>query len=126
MPNPLSGNVSVTTIFFYGVVLFLGYLFFGYSRRFCPADGQLSGHFVPVARKARSTSRNTRAAALSTLVVTLLIVGPGLAILTAFVQEARAALSPRTMLCRTTRCSKRGGIGFACSSQVRKRSISEI
>jgi predicted PurR-regulated permease PerM len=33
------------------------------------------------------------AAAVSTLVVTLLIVGPGLAILTAFAQESRAALS---------------------------------
>ena len=36
---------------------------------------------------------NAGAAGLSTLVVTLFIVGPGLVILTAFAQESRAALS---------------------------------
>ena len=70
--------------------------FFGYSRRFLPPLGWaavLAIFVYPWHERLVPRYGTTRAAALSTLVVTLLIVGPGLVILTAFVQEIRAALS---------------------------------
>jgi predicted PurR-regulated permease PerM len=97
VPNPLSRERErVTTIFFYGVVLFLGYLFLRILTPFFAPLGWaavLAIFVYPWHERLVPRYGNTRAAALSTLVVTLLIVGPGLVILTAFVQESRAALS---------------------------------
>jgi predicted PurR-regulated permease PerM len=85
----------ITAVLFYAAVLLLGYFV---VRIFEP-------FFVPLAWAAvlaifvypshhNLTARygSTRAAAISTIVVTVVIIGPGLAILTAFVQESRAAL----------------------------------
>ena len=97
MRSPLARERErVTTIFFYGVVLFLGYLFFRMLAPFFAPLGWaavLAIFVYPWHERLGAECGNTRAAALSTLVVTLLIVGPGLVILTAFVQESRAALS---------------------------------
>src|SRR5687767_10857253 len=89
-------RARVATLFFYGVVLLLGYFL---VRIFAP-------FFIPLGWAAvlaifvspwheRLVPRigNTRAAALSTLIVTLLIVGPGLLVLTAFVRESRDAFA---------------------------------
>jgi predicted PurR-regulated permease PerM len=86
----------VTTVFFYGVVLLLGYLFFRILTPFFAPLGWAAvvAIFVyPWHQKLIPRHGRVRAAAFSTLVVTVLIVGPGLVILTAFVQESRAALS---------------------------------
>jgi predicted PurR-regulated permease PerM len=86
----------VTTIFFYGVVLFLGYLFLRMLAPFFAPLGWaavLAIFVYPWHERLAAEYGYARAAALSTLVVTVLIVGPGLVILTAFVQESRAALS---------------------------------
>jgi predicted PurR-regulated permease PerM len=86
----------VTTIFFYGVVLLLGYLFL---RILTPFFAPLGWAFVlavciyPWHEKLVPRYGNAGAAALSTLLVTVLIVGPGLVVLMAFAQESRAALS---------------------------------
>jgi predicted PurR-regulated permease PerM len=95
--NPLARErANVTTIFFYGVVLFLGYLFLRIITPFFAPLGWaavLAIFVYPWHEQLAARYGNARAAALSTLVVTLLIVGPGLVILTAFVQESGAALS---------------------------------
>jgi predicted PurR-regulated permease PerM len=95
--NPLTRERNrVTTIFFYVVVLFLGYLFVRILMPFFAPLGWaavLAIFVYPWHERLAANYGNARAAALSTLVVTLLIVGPGLVILTAFVQESRAALS---------------------------------
>jgi predicted PurR-regulated permease PerM len=84
------------TILFYAIVLFLGYLFLRILTPFFAPLGWAvvlaifvySWHEKLVPRCGRAG-----AAAISTLVVTLFIVGPGLIILTAFAQESGAALS---------------------------------
>jgi predicted PurR-regulated permease PerM len=95
--NPLTRERErVTTIFFYGVVLLLGYLFLRILTPFVAPLGWaavLAIFVYPSHERLFYRYGKTRAAALSTLVVTVLIVGPGLVILTAFVQESRAALS---------------------------------
>lgn len=86
----------VTTLFFYGIVLLFGYLFLRILSPFFAPLGWAAvvAIFVyPWHEKLVPRYGNARAAALSTLVVTVLIVGPGLVILMAFVQESRAALS---------------------------------
>lgn len=97
MRSPLARERErVTTIFFYGVVLFLGYLFFRILTPFFAPLGWaavLAIFVYPWHERLVPRYGNARAAALSTLVVTLLIAGPGLVILMAFVQESRAALS---------------------------------
>jgi predicted PurR-regulated permease PerM len=83
-------------ILFYGVVLLLGYLFLRIWTPFLIPLGWavvLAIFVYPWHEKLVRRYGSTRAAAVSTLVVTLFIVGPGLVILTAFVQESRAALS---------------------------------
>ena len=97
MRNPLiTEQERVTTLFFYGFVLLLSYFFL---RMFAPFLVPLGWaavlaifvhpwHDTMVVRYGKG-----RAAAMSTIVITLLIVGPGLAILTAFVRESRAAVS---------------------------------
>jgi predicted PurR-regulated permease PerM len=86
----------VTTVFFYGIVLLLGYLFFRILTPFFAPLGWAAvvAIFVyPWHRKLIPRHGHVRAAAFTTLIVTVLIIGPGLVILTAFVQESRAALS---------------------------------
>ena len=97
MRSPLTRERErVATIFFYGVVLLLGYLFL---RILTPFFAPLGWAFVlavfvyPWHEKVVPRYGNAGAAALSTLLVTVLIVGPGLVVLTAFAQESRAALA---------------------------------
>jgi predicted PurR-regulated permease PerM len=84
-----------TTLIFYGVVLLLGYLLF---RVFQPFFGPLGWAAVlaicvhPWNEQLVSRYSRNRAATITTLAVTALIVGPGLVVLSAFVREARAAL----------------------------------
>lgn len=97
MRSPLAQEQErVATVFFYAVVLLLGYLFIRILTPFLTPLGWAAvvAIFVhPWHETLAARHGKVRAAALSTLVVTLLIVGPGLLILTAFVQESRAALS---------------------------------
>jgi predicted PurR-regulated permease PerM len=85
----------ITTLLFYAAVLLLGYLV---VRIFAPffvplAWAAVLAIFVfPSHEKLSIRFGATRASLISTIVVTLVIIGPGLAALTAFVQESRAAL----------------------------------
>ena len=81
--------------------------------------GQRSWRFscTPGTRGLVPRHGNARAAALSTIVVTLLIVGPGLAILTAFVQERRR---------RPVRAGQRGGRGTTAWLERRMESDSRL
>ncbi len=86
----------VTTLFFYCVLILLGYLLF---RIFDPFLGPLGWAAVlaifiyPWHERLTVRYGHARAAGLSTLIVALLIIGPGLLLLTAFVRESRAALA---------------------------------
>jgi predicted PurR-regulated permease PerM len=86
----------VATLFFYAVVLLLGYFL---MRIFAPFFAPLGWAAVlaifvyPWQERIARRHGSARAAALATLTVTLLIVGPGLLVLTAFIHESRAALS---------------------------------
>ena len=86
----------VATLFFYGVVLLLAYLLFSI---FAPFLGPLGWAAVlaifvyPWHERLARRYGTARAAGLSTLIVTVLIVVPGLLLLTAFVRESGAALS---------------------------------
>ena len=95
--NPLSRERDrVTTVFFYGVVVVLGYLFFRIVSPFLAPLGWamvLAIFVYPWHERLVPRYGKASAAALSTVVVTLLIVGPGLVIFTGFAQESRAALS---------------------------------
>ena len=97
MRNPLARERErVTTILFYGVVLLLGYFFLRILTPFFAPLGWaavLAIFVYPSHERLVARYGNARAAGLSTLVVTVLLVEPGLVILTAFVQESRAALS---------------------------------
>jgi predicted PurR-regulated permease PerM len=95
--NPLARERErVTAVFFYGVVLLLGY---GLLQIFAPFIGPLGWAAVlaifvfPSHEKLVARHGHARAAALSTLTVTVVIVGPGFVLMTAFVQESRAALA---------------------------------
>jgi predicted PurR-regulated permease PerM len=86
----------VATLFFYGVVLLLGYFLLRIVAPFFVPLGWaavLAIFVYPWHEKLVPRYGHARAAALSTAVVTLLIVGPGLVVLTAFVSESRAALA---------------------------------
>ena len=97
MRGPLAREQErVRTVFFYAIVLLLGYLFLRILTPFLAPLGWAAvvAIFVhPWHEKLVPRYGNARAAALSTLVVTLLMIGPGLVILMAFVQESRAALA---------------------------------
>jgi predicted PurR-regulated permease PerM len=97
MRSPLATERDrVATAFFYGIVLLLGYVFL---RLLSPFLGPLGWAAVlaifvyPWHERLVPRYGNGRAAALSTLVVTVLILGPGFVILSAFFQESSAALS---------------------------------
>ncbi len=96
MRSPLiKERERITTLLFYAAVLLLGYLV---VRIFAPffiplAWAAVLAIFVfPSHEKLSVRFGATRASLISTIVVTLVIIGPGLAVLTAFVQESRAAL----------------------------------
>ena len=97
VPRPESRErARVTTVYFYAVVLLLGYVFFRMLTPFLAPLGWaavLAVFVHPWYQTLVPRQGRARAAALGTAVVTLLIVGPGLLILRAFVQESRAALS---------------------------------
>ena len=97
MRSPLTReHERVTTILFYGVVLLLGYLFVRILAPFFAPLGWAAVLAIvayPWHEKLVARYGPSRAALASTLVVTVLIVGPGLVVLTGFVQESRAALS---------------------------------
>ena len=96
MQNPLiRERERITTLLFYAAVLLLGYLV---VRIFAPFFTPLAWAAVlaifvyPSHEKLAARYGTNRAAVISTIVVTVVIIGPGLAVLTAFVQESRAAL----------------------------------
>ena len=97
MRSPLiKERERITTLLFYAAVLLLGYLVVRiFEPFFVPlAWAAVLAIFVdPSHEKLAARYGTTRAALISTIVVTLVIIGPGLAILTAFVQESRAALT---------------------------------
>lgn len=84
-----------TTLIFYGVVLLLGYLLL---RIFQPFFGPLGWAAVlaicvyPWHENLVTRLGRSRAAAVSTIIVTVMIIAPGLLVLTAFAREAKAAL----------------------------------
>ena len=84
-----------TTLIFYGVVLLLGYFLWRVCQPFFGPLGWAAVLAICVypwnEKLVRRLGRN-RAATMTTLAVTALIIGPGLVVLTAFVREARAAL----------------------------------
>jgi predicted PurR-regulated permease PerM len=94
-PTLASERERFTALIFYGFVLLLGYLLL---RVFQPFFGPLVWAAViaicvyPMHDRLVRRMGRTRAAGLSTVLVTLIIIGPGLFVLTAFVQEGRAAL----------------------------------
>ena len=84
-----------TTLIFYGVVLLLGYLVLRVFQPFLHPLGWaavLAICVYPWHEKLVRRIGHSRAAAASTVIVTLIILGPGLAVLTAFVREGTAAL----------------------------------
>jgi predicted PurR-regulated permease PerM len=97
MGNPLARERErVVTVFFYGIVLLLGYVFLRVLTPFLAPLGWaavLAIFVYPWHERLVPRHGKGRAAALSTLVATVLIVGPGLVILAAFIQESSAALS---------------------------------
>jgi predicted PurR-regulated permease PerM len=95
-PTPLaSERERFTTLIFYGVVLLLGYLLFLIFQPFFAPLGWaavLAICVYPWNEKLASHFGRHRAATLTTLAVTALIIGPGLLVLSAFVREAKAAV----------------------------------
>jgi predicted PurR-regulated permease PerM len=86
----------VGTLFFYGVVLLLGYFFLRiFAPFFVPLGwaAVLAIFVYPWHERLVPRLGRARAAGLSTVIVTLLIVGPGLLMLAAFVRESRDAFS---------------------------------
>ena len=97
MRSPLARERErVAAVFFYGIVLLLGYVLLRIVAPFLAPLGWAAALAIVVYPwHERQVPRygNARAAALSTLLITLLIVGPGLVLLTAFVRESQGALS---------------------------------
>ena len=85
----------LSSLLFYGIVLLLGYLLFRILRPFLLPLGWaaiLAIFVYPWHIRLVERLGNTRAAAVSTTIVTMLVVGPGLLILATFIREATAAL----------------------------------
>jgi predicted PurR-regulated permease PerM len=84
-----------TTLIFYAVVLLLGYLLLRVFQPFFSPLGWAAVLAIcvePWNEKLVSRHGRSRAAAVTTLGVAALIIGPGLIVLTAFAREATAAL----------------------------------
>lgn len=96
MQSPLARERDVATAFvFYALILLLGYFFYRVISPFLAPLGWaavLAVAVYPWHRRLVPRYGRAWSAALSTLTVTVLIVGPGLAIVTAFARESRAAL----------------------------------
>jgi predicted PurR-regulated permease PerM len=95
-PTPLANERErFTTLIFYGVVLLLGYLVLRVFEPFFHSLGWAAVLAICVypwyERLVRRIGRSP-AAVTSTVIVTLVILGPGLALLTAFAREGKAAL----------------------------------
>lgn len=97
MHSPLDRERErATTLVFYGLILLLGYFFYRVVSPFLAPLGWaavLAVAVYPWHRRLVPRYGRGWAAAFNTVVVTLLIVGPGLAIVTAFARESRAALA---------------------------------
>jgi predicted PurR-regulated permease PerM len=95
--NPLATERDrAIGLLFYGLVLLLGYFFFRIITPFLTSLGWaavLAIFVYPWHARLIPRYGHTRAATLSTLLVTVLLVGPGLLVLTAFVQESSAAIA---------------------------------
>ncbi len=128
MRSPLTKERDrAIAILFYATVVFLGYLFVRILTPFFAPLGWavvLAIFVYPWHETLVPRFGNARAAAVSTLVVTLFIVGPGLVILTAFVQESRAALSvlDQDAVAGQLAFLENRGTDFAGSSQELKAS----
>jgi len=95
-PSPLtSERERFTSLIFYAFVLLLGYLLL---RVFEPFLGPLGWAAVlaicvyPLHERMVARVGRTRAAAISTIAVTVLIIGPGVLVLTAFAREGKQAI----------------------------------
>jgi predicted PurR-regulated permease PerM len=86
----------VATLLFYGIVLLLGYLVYRLFEPFLAPlawAAILAAFFYPWHRDLESRIGKTAAASISTVVVALVIIAPGVIILTAFVEEATHAVA---------------------------------
>ena len=97
MRSPLiKERERITAVVFYAIVVLLGYFLVRiFEPFFVPlAWAVVLAIFVYPSHHVLATRYGPAGAApaISTIVVTVVIIGPGLAILTAFVQESRAAL----------------------------------
>ena len=126
MPSPLTSEQErLTTIFFYCIVILLGYLFFRILAPFFAPLGWaavLAIFVYPFHERLVSRHGNAGAAGLSTLIVTVLIVGPGLVILTAFEPPSPTWIG--TLLPPNSLSWNGAGIGFERSFLGHKRSTS--
>lgn len=94
-PQPASERERFTALIFYGVVLLLGYLVLRVFEPFLHPLGWaavLAICVYPWYEKLVARMGRSPAAVTCTVIVTLIILGPGLAVLTAFAREGRAAL----------------------------------
>ena len=91
----LSGERQrVALLLFYGLVLLIGYLLLRFFEPFFHPlawAAVLAICVYPFHERLVAKHGRSRAAAITTTMVTVLIIGPGLAVLTAFAREGRAA-----------------------------------
>lgn len=86
----------IFTVLFYGIVLLLGYLVYRLFEPFLAPlawAAILAAFFYPWHQELEQRLGKTPAAAISTGVVTVVIIAPAVGILTAFVQEATQAVA---------------------------------
>jgi predicted PurR-regulated permease PerM len=94
--RPDADRQRITVLFYYGAVIVLGYFLFRiFSPFFTPLGWAtvLAIFVYPWYERLCARQGETRAALITTILVAMLIIGPGLAVLTAFVREGRDALS---------------------------------
>src|SRR3989475_11400652 len=93
MPQPREGE-HLATVLFYGLVLLLAYLVYRVFEPFLVPLGWaivLAVFFYPLYTRLEKRLGSTRAATLSTLGVTLILIVPALLLMTLFVRPALAA-----------------------------------
>lgn len=89
--TPISSSDRLTTVLFYGVLFLLAYLVFRVFERFLVPlgwAGILVVFFYPLHERLEMRLGKTRAAAMSTAGVTLILILPALFLVTLFVREA--------------------------------------
>jgi predicted PurR-regulated permease PerM len=92
-PTNATTSDRLTTVLSYGVLLLLLYLVFRIYEPFLPALGWaaiLAIFFYPMHRRVARRFSESRAAVLSTLAVTILLIVPAILVTTLFVREAVA------------------------------------